>query len=121
MRWVSLLVVVAACADPAAPPPAVDAALDAPGPDAVPSTGRLTVVRHGDGLVTGGTSTPTYAMDLIDCGARCGAEVADGEFVTLYGTAAPDVTVTVTGPCTVANCQFIMDGPTTVTFTFTPR
>ena len=52
MRLVSLLVVVAACADP---PPAVDAGLDAPGPDAVPTTGRLTVIRHGDGLVTGGS------------------------------------------------------------------
>jgi len=118
MRLVSLLVVVAACADP---PPAVDAGLDAPGPDAVPTTGRLTVIRHGDGLVTGGTSTPTYAMDLIDCGARCGAEVADGEFVTLYASGAPNVDVTVAGPCTVGNCQFIMEGPPTVTFTFTPR
>jgi hypothetical protein len=118
MRLVSLLVVVAACADP---PPAVDAGIDAPGVDAVPTTGRLTVIRHGDGLVTGGTSTPTYAMDLIDCGAQCGAEVADGEFVTLFASTAPNVELTISGPCSANACQFYMEGPTTVTFTFTPR
>jgi hypothetical protein len=117
MRLVSLLVVVAACADPhlrwtrASTPGRRRGAHDRPADRD----------RHGDGLVTGGTSTPTYAMDLIDCGARCGAEVADGEFVTLYASGAPNVDVTVAGPCTVGNCQFIMEGPTTVTFTFTPR
>ena len=52
---------------------------------------------------------------------RVDLEVADGEFVTLYASGAPNVDVTVAGPCTVGNCQFIMEGPTTVTFTFTPR
>jgi hypothetical protein len=38
-----------------------------------------------------------------------------------FASTAPNVELTISGPCSANACQFYMEGPTTVTFTFTPR
>lgn len=122
-RLVVLVVVVAACGDSRstatdAVTPDTASAVDADGTvDAV--AGNLTVIRNGPGVIWGGPHSPRGDLSLINCGARCTGQVEVPSTVILFAETPPGGSVTVDGGCVPPNCEFPMDQPTTLTFTFT--